>query len=89
MNKREQKIENKTEVLCLACSTVTMKERPTNREKELNPRGILYCPVCNEHTNHMSIRTLNDLLEKLGVPKEIKTGYSEEKGHQKLKRRGE
>ena len=89
MNNREITVEDKTEVLCLACSTITLKERPTKRQRELNPRGILYCPVCNEHTNHMSIRSLNNLLEKLGAPKEIRVGYNEEKGHQYVKRRGE
>lgn len=89
MNKVPQKVEDKTEVLCLSCSTITEKPRPSKRERELNPRGILYCTVCNEHTNHMRVKTLNDLLEKLGATKEPKTNYNEEKGHQYIKRRGE
>ena len=80
-------IEDKTEILCLGCNFVFKQERPTEREKTLNPRGISFCPICNENTNHMRIKALDELLEKLGVPAEKK--QDSKKGYQYTKRRGE
>ena len=79
-------IDSKTEVLCLSCSTVTRKERLTERQRDMNPKGIVYCPVCNDYTNHMRVKKLYELLEKLGVPKEKNVKCSEEKGRQFVKK---
>ena len=78
-------MNKKIDVLCLKCYYAFKEPRQTKREKELNPRRIEYCPVCNTMTNHMSVKKFDQLLAKLDIntPK-----TTQDKGQPYVKKRG-
>ncbi len=75
-------MNDQTEVLCLRCSTTFKETRKTETQKRINPRHIEYCPVCNDMTNHMRLKKLDELLKRLGLSEKP------QKNPQYVKKRG-
>ena len=78
----------RTDLICPECGNIFTIQRRIGNQKKLYHRKWLYCPICQKDTNHIEVKDLDILIEKI-ARKEEKTRTEDENKVYKLLRRSE
>ena len=76
----------RTDLICPDCGNVFTIQRRRIKQKKLYHRKWLYCPICQKDTNHIEVKDLDILIEKIARKDTRIRTEDEQKVYKLLKR---
>lgn len=68
-----------TDLLCPECGNIFPIQRKKSKQKKVLHRKWLYCPICKKETNHIEVKNLEILFDKILQKEENQRTEEEQK----------
>jgi len=75
-----------TNLLCPECGNIFPIQRRVSKQKKALHKKWLYCPICNKEINHIEIRDIDIILDKILEKEEKQRTEDEQKVLKYIKR---